>query len=397
MGDTTGSRRLPGAVWALGIVSLLMDSSSELVHALLPVFLVVELGATLTAVGLLEGLAEATVLLLKVFSGVASDRSGKRKPLVVLGYAIGAVSKPLFALAPSTAFVFAARLFDRTGKGIRGAPRDALVAELVPLAIRGRAFGMRQSLDTVGAVLGPVLAILLMQWMLGDTRKVLGFATIPAVAAVLVLWLAVREPEKPIAVAGEKKRIRWNEIDSFPAAFWGVVAVGGLFQLARFSEAFLILRAQERGLEASWTPLVLVIANLAYAVTSYPVGHFSDRMGRWRFLLVGMGLLVMSDLVLALADGVVGALVGTALWGLHMGFTQGTLATLIADTCPPDRRGTAFGIFSLASAGALLLASVLAGVLWDRLGPTATFLSGGGFAAASLSGLLLWRVRFGRS
>lgn len=366
-----------------------MDTSSEIIHGLLPVFLVTELGASVTAIGLLEGLSEATVLVVKLFSGTLSDKLGRRKPLVVFGYAMAAASKPLFALAPTTGFVLAARLADRTGKGIRGAPRDALITDLTAPEIRGRAFGLRQSLDTVGAVLGPALAIALMAWTANDYRRVFWMATVPAVLAVVVLVLGVRDSVPTGGTAA--KKIRWHEVSSFPASFWLVVAAGAFFQLARFSEAFLILRAKDLGLPLSMAPLVLIVANLAYALSSYPVGAISDRLGRSVFLVLGLGLLVASDLALATATEIGSAFVGIVLWGLHMGFTQGSLATLVADACPTDRRGTGFGVFSLASAIALLSASVVAGVLWDRFGPKATFMAGGVFAAVSL--VALWSVR----
>lgn len=384
------SSRLPSSIWKLGFVSLLMDVSSETVHGLLPVFLVTGLGASLGAVGWLEGAAEAAVLVVKTLSGPLSDKLGRRKPLVVLGYAMGALSKPLFAVAPSVAFVFGARLFDRTGKGIRGAPRDALVADLAPQALRGRAFGLRQSLDTVGAFVGPALAIALMAWTGDDYRTVFWVATIPGLLAVLLLWLGVEEPERQ-PTGAPPKRLEWKQALTFPRAFWAVALAGALFQLARFSEAFLVLRAKDVGLPLAWSPLVLVIANVASALTSYPAGHLSDRFGRKGFLLLGMLCLVVSDVLLALAPGLPLVLAGIVVWGLHTGFSQGILAALVADACPAERRGTAYGVFSLCSALALLLASVVAGTLWERFGPRATFLAGAAFCFWSAVGLLATR------
>jgi len=377
------NRKLPRSIWALGFVSLFMDTSSEIVHGLLPVFLVSVLGASVTSIGILEGLAEAAVLVMKVFSGPISDLMARRKPLVVLGYSMGALSKPLFALAGSVPVVYGARLFDRVGKGIRGAPRDALVADIAPPELRGRAFGLRQSLDTVGAFLGPLLAIFLMQVTNGNYRTVFWLATIPGLLCVGTLLFGVEEEEK-----GQKqevnRRIHIQEIKMFPVSFWFVVGAGAIFQLAKFSEAFLILRAKDFGLALHLAPLVLIVMNLVYALSAYPVGHFSDRIRREWFLIAGIIVLCLSELVLGVADGLPLAFVGIVLWGLHMGLTQGTLAALVADTCPPDRRGSAYGLFNLFSAIALLLASTIAGLLWDRVGASATFLAGGGLSFLSL-------------
>lgn len=376
-------RKLPRDIWALGFVSLFMDTSSEIIHGLLPVFLVSILGASATVLGALEGTAEATVLVLKVFSGPFSDWMGRRKPLVLLGYAMGTISKPLFALAGSVPLVFGARLFDRMGKGIRGAPRDALVADLAPPEIRGRAFGLRQSLDTVGAFLGPMLAISLMWLTQDDYRAVFWVATIPGLISVAVLLFGVHEK------GGERKeslnrRIRFEDLKEFQSSFWFVAAAGALFQLARFSEAFLILRAKDFGLSLSLAPLVLIIMNITYAVSAYPAGHWSDRVQRQWFLFAGLFVLCLSDLALGFAGSLSAVLAGVMLWGLHMGLTQGTLAALVADTCTPERRGTAYGIFNLFSAVALLLASVVAGILWDQVGPKATFLAGAAFSFLSV-------------
>ena len=375
------ARALPRGVWALGFVSLFMDISSEMIHALLPVFLVGVLGASATAVGLLEGTAEAIAQVTKVFSGTLSDRLGKRKLLAACGYALAALTKPLFALAPSTGWVFAARGLDRVGKGIRGAPRDALVAELAAAELRGAAFGLRQALDTVGAFAGPLLAIALMAATADDFRAVFWLATIPAAVAVLVLVVFVREPERePARRDAERPRIS-TLVGTLGARFWWVVLVATLFTLARFSEAFLILKAADVGLELAYVPAVLVVMNVAYALSAYPAGRLSDRMNRWGVLGVGAALLIAADLLLAFGGSlwVVGA--GIALWGLHMGFTQGLLAALVADSAREEQRGTAFGMFSLVTGLALLAASVLAGVLWDRGGPQLTFLAGAALTA----------------
>ena len=372
---------IPRGVWALGFVSLLMDVSSEMIHALLPVFLVSVLGASVSAVGLLEGLAEATASITKVFSGVLSDWLGKRKQLVVLGYGLAALTKPLFALAPSLGWVVGARLADRVGKGIRGAPRDALLADLTPPKSRGASFGLRQMLDTVGAFAGPLLAIVTMSLTGGSFRTVFWLAVIPAVACVAVLVLFVAEPPSA-RPASPRSPLRATA--TLGGAYWALVAVAALFTLARFSEAFLILKIAAVGLSASYVPLVLVLMNVAYAGCAYPAGWLSDRANRWSVVGVGAALLIGADLVLAASTTVQSALVGIVLWGLHMGFTQGLFAALVADAARPEQRGTAFGVFNLVSGLALLAASALAGVVWDRAGAAVTFFTGAGLTAFAM-------------
>ncbi|HSV79950.1 MAG TPA: MFS transporter [Ramlibacter sp.] len=382
--------RLPAGVWALGFVSLLMDISSELIHSLLPVFLVVGLGASMLTVGLLEGVAEATALIVKVFSGAWSDWLGRRKPLAVLGYGLGAASKPLFALAGSVGLVWTARLLDRVGKGLRGAPRDALVADLAPAEMRGAAYGLRQSLDTVGAFLGPLLAIGLMLLWAGDFRKVFWAAVLPAVLSVLVLLVFVRDAQRPPGRA-RTHPLRRDSLRQLTRAYWWVVGVGAVFTLARFSEAFLVLRAQQGGLALAWVPLVLIVMNVVYAAGAYPLGRLADSGNRRTLLAAGLVLLVASDLLLAVGNRGWPLWSGIALWGLHMAATQGLLATMVADTAPPALRGTAFGVFNLVSGIAMLLASGIAGWLWDSLGAPATFLVGAAFSVLALAALLLRR------
>lgn len=384
-------REIPPAIWALGFVSLLMDVSSEIIHALLPVYLVAVLGTSMVTVGFIEGIAEATASITKVFSGALSDWLGKRKWLAVAGYGLAAVTKPIFPLATSVGWLVAARFIDRIGKGIRGAPRDALVADLAPAHVRGASFGLRQSLDTVGAFLGPALAVGLM-WLLTDNfQAVFWFAVIPAFLAVGLLVVAVREPERPEGLRKVRAPLSRQELGRLGAAYWWVVAIAVTFSIARFSEAFLILRAQAAGLPVMWVPMVLVLMNVVYALAAYPAGALSDSANRMTVLSLGLGILIAADLVLAAAGGLVGVAVGVALWGLHMGFTQGLLATLVADTAPEELRGTAYGIFNLLSGLALLVASILAGALWDRIGPEATFLTGAGFTALALIGLAATR------
>ena len=377
-----GKITLPPGIWALGLVSLFMDVSSETVHGLLPVFLVSVLGASMTAVGVLEGFAEGTALTLKVFSGPISDLMRRRKPLVLLGYTMGAISKPFFALAQTVPVVYAARIFDRIGKGIRGAPRDALIADLAPPEVRGRAFGLRQSLDTTGAFIGPLLAILLMRLTHDDFRAVFWIATVPGLIAVSILFFGVREKEPARTPNGAG--ISLKDFRKFLRPFWVVVGAGAVFQLARFSEAFLILRAEDLGLTLELAPAVLIVMNVVYSLSAFPVGYLSDRIGREWFLLAGLGVLCLADVMLGLTGGLPTAFAGIALWGLHMGLTQGVLAALVVDTCDEQLRGTAFGLFNLFSAIALVLASTVAGFLWDYAGAGATFLVGGVLALVSL-------------
>ena len=390
------AKRLPASIWALGFVSLLMDVSSEMIHSLLPVFLVTSLGVSMLAVGLIEGAAEATALVLKVFSGVLSDWWGRRKPLAVLGYGLGALSKPLFAIAPTVGWVVTARLIDRVGKGIRGAPRDALVADLAPPGMRGAAFGLRQSLDTVGAFLGPLLAMGLMLLWANDFRAVFWVAVIPAALCVALLLVGVQEPERAASTV-RNNPIRRENLRRLGGAYWWVVALGAVFTLARFSEAFLVLRVQQGGLPLAWTPLVLVLMNVVFALGAYPLGKLADSTRHTTLLAWGLVVLIAADALLAFSDRGAVAWLGIALWGLHMAMTQGLLATMVADTAPADLRGTAFGMFNLVSGVALLVASGLAGLLWDRLGASATFGAGILFATLALAGVLVESARHGRT
>ena len=379
-------RQIPTGIWVLGFVSMLMDISSEMIHSLLPLFMVSTLGANALTVGLIEGLAESTALIVKIFSGTLSDYLGKRKGLAVFGYGLGALTKPLFALAPSIGVVLTARFLDRVGKGIRGAPRDALVADVSPPHLRGAAFGLRQSLDTVGAFLGPLLAVALMLLWANDFRAVFWVAVIPGLMSVALLAFGLREPaSKPV----EKRinPIRRENIRRLGASYWWVVCIGAVFTLAQFSEAFLVLRAQQSGVPIALVPLVMVAMNLVYALAAYPFGKLSDRMNHRKLLAVGLVALIVADMVLAASNhwGVV--LIGVALWGVHMGITQGLFATMVADTAPADLRGTAYGFFNLVCGMALLVASVVAGLLWDRFGPTVTFHAGAIFCVVALAGL----------
>jgi MFS family permease len=381
-----GLKAVPRGVWALGLVSLLMDVSSEMIHALLPLFLVSGLGASVALVGVIEGVAEATASITKVFSGWLSDRLGNRKWLAVAGYGLAALTKPLFPLADSAMTILGARFADRIGKGIRGAPRDALVADLTPAESRGAAFGLRQALDTVGAFAGPLLAMGLMVLLSGNIRGVFAWAVVPAVLCVILLVLGVEDPKKPEGKAATRAPVRWSEVAAMGPRMWTVLAVAVVFTMARFSEAFLVLRAADVGLQPTLVPVVMVVMNVVYAVVATPAGVLSDRIGRNGLLAAGLGVLIVADAVLAQFASIPGVLIGVALWGLHMGLTQGLLSALVADAAPERLRGTAFGLFNLVSGVAMLAASALAGWLWTAIGPQATFLTGGAFAAAALLG-----------
>jgi len=370
---------------------MFMDISSEIVHSLLPVFMVTVLGASMVTVGIVEGIAEATAAITKVFSGALSDYLGKRKFLLVFGYTLAAFTKPVFPLATSIRWVLAARFVDRIGKGIRGAPRDALVADIAPLQLRGAAYGLRQALDSIGAFIGPLLAVVFMVCFANDIREVMWVAVVPAFITVVLLVLYVREPEH--AGAAAKAPLTLADAKRLPLRYWLVVLLGAVFTLARFSEAFLVLRAQDVGLALAYVPIVMMVMNLFYAGFAYPLGVASDRISRRTLLLAGLALLIAADLVLAVATSPLLAFVGAALWGLHMACTQGLLAKLIADTAPAELRGTAFGIFNLVSGGALLLASVIAGALWSVFGPSATFTAGAAFATLAAFGLLAYGAR----
>lgn len=384
---------IPASIWTIGFVSLLMDLSSEMIHSLLPVYLVSVLATSSLAVGVIEGVAEATASITKVFSGALSDWLGRRQLLAAIGYGLAAATKPAFPLAPSVDWLIAARFVDRIGKGIRGAPRDALVADLAPPDLRGASFGLRQSLDTIGAFLGPAAAIGLMWLTADDFRAVFWIAVVPAFLAFALIAFAVRDP-KPVADA-RKPRMSLNiaEVKRLGNAYWWIVGIATVAMLGRFSEAFLILKAQAVGLPVFLVPLVLVVMNVVYALTSYPAGALSDRIGRTALLVAGFAVLVVADVVLAATASLGGVTAGVILWGAHMGLTQGLLASLVADAAPADLRGTAFGAFNLFIGLALLAASIGAGALWDRFGPSATFLLGAAFTAAALIGLIAIRPR----
>lgn len=379
---------IPGTVWVLGVVSLLMDISSEMVQTLLPFYLVSGLGASVMAVGFIEGVSVAIATVTKLFSGVIADWTGRRKPLAVAGYGLGALSKLAFPLATSVGIVVAAKAVDRVGKGIRGTPRDALIADVTPPELRGASFGLRKSLDTVGGFVGPLLAIGLMFLLSGDVLAVYWLAVIPAFLAVALLAFGVREPERPAAPSGEQRKgsslPRLADAMRLNRAVWLVIASASLLTLARFSEAFLLLKSQEAGFTPAWIPITMVVMHAVYGLTAYPVGRLSDRIGRNGLLLASLVVLVASYLVLAYATSIATFLLAIVLWGLHMGMSQGLLATLIADTAPAHLKGTAFGVFNLMTGIVVLLGNTAAGLLWDLHGSASTFLAGAGLSTIAI-------------
>lgn len=380
--------KLPKGVIALGFVSLFMDLSSEMIHSLLPVYLVVVLGASALSVGLIEGVAEATASITKVFSGVISDWMGRRKPLVLLGYGMAALTKPLFPLATGMTAILTARFLDRVGKGIRGAPRDALIADITPAEQRGAAFGLRQSMDTVGAFAGPLVAMGLMAMSHDNFKLVFWVAVVPAMICVLLIMFGVEEPEVPRVATPRRMPLNRIDMRRMPVHFWAVMGFTAVLTLARFSEAFLLLRAENVGLAVTWIPMILIVMNVVYAASAYPFGKYSDTGNRRYLLVAGVVLLIVADLVLANASNVWLVGLGAVIWGLHMGATQGLLSALVADAAPADLRGTAFGVFNLVSGLALLVASAIAGGLWTYFGPAMTFYVGAVFSVIALLGLV---------
>lgn len=376
--------KIPRTVWTLGYVSLFMDLSSELVHSILPVFLVTVLGANALTVGFIEGIAEATALIVKIFSGALSDFFGRRKWLILAGYGMAALTKPLFPLANSVETVFTARFLDRIGKGVRGAPRDALIADVAPSDIRGACFGLRQSMDTVGAFLGPLAAIVLLYLYHDDMKAALWFAVVPAAITIVLIMAGVKEPAAKTGPHQFRSPLRLAFLKDFSRHYWWIVVIGAVFTLTRFSEAFLVLRAEQTGLSITWIPLVMVVMNLFYALSAYPAGVLSDHMSKKYLLAAGLVLLALADLALARGHSALVVMCGVALWGLHMGFTQGILAAMIAAATPQELKGTAFGLFNFVTGLFMLLASVIAGWLWDRYGADMTFYAGAAFSMLAL-------------
>jgi MFS family permease len=393
---TRSKSKIPSGVWTLGFVSLFMDMSSEMIHALLPLYLTAGLGISVMMVGIIEGAAEATAQIVKVFSGVLSDRWQSRKGLTLLGYGLAALTKPVFPLASSASLIFAARIVDRIGKGIRGAPRDALVADMTAPEIRGAAFGLRQSLDTVGAFAGPLIAVGLMYALSSDIRAVFWYATIPALLAVLLLAIGVKEPAVH-ADAEKKPGFNLATVKSMPPLFWAFVALASFIMLARFSEAFLVLKASFDGLAPMYVPMVMIVMSLVYSLSAYPAGILSDRTGRKGLLTASLAALIAANLVLGFNNSAGALFGGVALWGLHMGLSQGILSSLGADHAPAHLRGTAFGVFNLATGLTSLLASILAGIVWTQYGPAMTFHVSAGISVLALLAVMTTRLENGNA
>ena len=387
--------RIPRTVWVLGFVSLLTDLSSEIYHALLPAFVTVTLALPAVALGAIDGVAEATASFAKLVSGRLSDRSRRRKPWILAGYGLAALSKPLFPIATSAPLLMVARFSDRLGKGIRGGPRDAMIADETPPAIRGRAYGLRQGLDTVGAVLAPIVAVGLMMLFAGDIRAVFWIAVIPAVASVVLILVALREPE--VRTASQQRQPFFAGFRELDKQTRRLLAVGFLFMLARFSEGFLILRGIDVGMSPSLSPLVLVVFNLGFLALAYPAGALSDHLKPRSILISGIAVLIVGNLVLAADFGLAGLVTGVLLWGAHMALTQGIFARMIADSAPEHLRGTSFGAFYFTTGIATLLASVGAGLIWDREGAAAVFIAGAAVAAVAWAMLSLLPDESGRA
>lgn len=382
--------KIPRTVWVLGFVSLLMDISSEMIHALLPLFMAGALGASAIWIGLVEGIGEGTALIAKVFSGVVADRFGHKKHLVFAGYFLGVVSKPVFALAGCMPVVLAARFFDRIGKGLRGAPRDAIVADVTDESIRGAAYGLRQSLDAAGAFVGPLIATLLLLLWTEDLRSIFWIALIPGAACLLLILIGV---EDNVTETKNTKRIEWNEIGSvMTPAFRQLVILGTLFSLARFSNAFIVLKAADIGIDQAWIPMIIVLMHIAFSLSSYPFGMLADRLNPMRLLALGMVLLALSDLLFAFAANTAVLILGVVLFGMHLGATQGIFSAIVSEVAVSHLRATAFGVFNFFSGIALLVSGLVAGGLWELFGAQYCFAGGVVFAVLTL--VLIQRFRF---
>nr|WP_200892490.1 MFS transporter [Aliterella atlantica] len=383
---------LPRQVWVLGWVSLLMDIGSKMIQSVLPLFLVSMLGASLVTVGAIEGIAEVTAAGLKVGSGLISDRGGQhRKWSAVLGYGFSALMIPLYPIATSPGWILAARMGDRMGKGIRVAPRNALVADATPEHQRGAAYGLRYTLDTIGALLGPIVATILLAVSRQNTRLVFWAAMIPAFLAVGLLIWGIQAP--PFAQPSSKSKasgLRWQSLQQLGVNYWHLVVVVCLFNLGNSSDAFLLLKAKDVGISFTAVPLVLTAIHAGSAVSAYPAGWLSDRLSRRNVFLVGLGLFALTygGLAIARQPWQVWLLLG--LYGLYQGITQGVLLAMVAATITPMSRGTAFSFLSLVAGFSLLLASLLAGWLWQQIGSWAAF----GLGSASAIAAILYFIVF---
>jgi MFS family permease len=383
--DPPRPKRLSPNVAALGFVSLLTAISSAMIYGLLPVFLVKVLGVNVASVGLIEGMAESANSLIKIVSGTASDRIGRRMPLVIFGYTLSAVVKTLFPLAGAASTVLAARVLDRLGKGIRDAPRDAFLTDMTAPGLRGTSFGLRLALAIAGFVFGPFFAVGLMRLSGDDFRLVFWIALIPAFLSIIVLILAVKEMPFNHQPGGRGLRFQRGDLNALPVAFWWAIVIASLLSLARFSPAFLVLKAHATGVDAAYVPMILGLMYFVYSVTAYPFGVLADRFDRRLQLGIGTLILVGADAVLAHAQTIWGAAFGAALWGLQMGVTQPVIGAIVADAAPERLRGAAFGIYDLTIGLAAFAASSGAGILWSISGPGTAF----GVSASIASGVAL--------
>ena len=381
---------IPRNVWALGIVSLLMDLSSEMILSILPIFLVTGLGISVLSLGLIEGLAEGVASVIKAFSGALSDYLKKRKILIVIGYGISTLTKPFFALASTATWIFTARFVDRLGKGIRGAPRDSLIADSTSTKIRGTAYSLRQSLDTLGALLGPIIAIIILYLTTNNFRFVLWFAVIPAVLCIVVLIFGVKETTLKKNISSKKSYFLFKNFSKITPVIWLFFLIVFILNLGHFSEAFLLLRSQEIGLKVSFIPIVFVVMNVAYAIVAVPFGHLADRGGFFILIVCGFLILVLADIILALTNSVGWMFVGIIFWGIHLGMTQGLLLAMISKLSPLELRGTSFGLFHAITGIALLIASLIAGYLWQYYNSGLIFFVSAIITSVGISFFILW-------
>jgi len=385
-------RKLPRNVFAISLVSLLNDASSEIIYPLLPVFLSVTLGASPGIIGLIEGTAESVSSLLKLFAGYFSDRRGKRKVFVVLGYSLASFARPLLAFATSWYQVFAIRLTDRVGKGIRSAPRDAMIADTVALEERGLAFGFHRAMDHTGAVVGPLIGYLLVKLfaedrnapMAGDFTKIFLLASIPALAAVLVVTFFVREANKPKNARDQKVSTPMSfSLRGFDGNFKRFLFLVALFTLSNSSDSFLLLRAQTAGVSITTIPLLWAMLHVSKVVSSLVGGDLSDRLGRRRLIVSGWILYAAVYMGFAFVSNALSAWVLFLVYGIYFGLAEGAEKALVADLVKPEQRGTAYGLYNLAFGITVLPASLLMGALWIWLGPATAFLVSGTLGASA--------------
>ncbi|MFZ5862617.1 MAG: MFS transporter [Nitrospirota bacterium] len=370
---------LPRTVVMLGVVSLLTDASSEMIYPLLPLFLATTLGAGAAFIGLIEGVAESTASLLKFASGWWSDRLGKRKALVVAGYTVSACARPLVALAGAGWHVLAIRFTDRVGKGLRSAPRDALLAASTPPGSWGNAFGFHRAMDHTGAIIGPLIAMALLAWGLTDLRVLFALAAIPGLLAVAVLVFAVRDDTTVARSVPAAQPIRLS-LAPFSPRFKTVLAVITLFTLGNSSDAFLLLKAHAVGINAAWIPLLWILLHITKAASSTPAGALSDRIGRPRLILAGWMTYAAVYAGFGVADSAWQVWVLFAVYGLFFGLTEGVEKAYVADLAPAEHRGTAYGLYHAAVGMAALPASLLMGLVWEHVSPVAAFGLGAGLA-----------------